>query len=334
MNHRFCARGPLRLAACLVMCVLLSGCGVVQDVKGKYYLQSKSFEAGAESFRAELAEDPANPRANFYLGRFLLAEDKPGEAAKYLKRATQYAPDDEDYLFWLGVARGEAGDTEKERDSYRRVLRMEPGHLGARLHLAHLQLKAGENEQALDNYRKVLDKRPYSTQALYNRALILGRLGRTPEEKTAWKHYLAAWPDGPLARLATDHLNDLGDFSYRNHLLGKRKVTLEKLAFQPFKPELWGGSTASLDLVGEILANAENLDLYVVAYQRNNRELARERALAVRDYLLENFDLPSERVKPSWFGVAERIKVSGETFEEGQSVNLFAVSANKSGSSL
>ena len=64
------------------------------------------------------------------------------------------------------------------------------------------------------------------------------RLGRTPEEKLAWHEYLSIYPSGAMARRATANLNYLSDFAYRNHKLGPRTITTEKIYFEPFSPKL------------------------------------------------------------------------------------------------
>lgn len=309
----------------LILSAAAISCGVKQEVMGQYFLKSGNFEQGLDNFREALKEDPGDPAANYYMGRFLLAEEQPDKAVGHFSRAAGSRPDNADYRFWLGVAHGESGDEASERRDYLAALGLDAGHLPARTYLAHLQLKAGENEKALANYNKVLEKWPYSPQALYNRALILGRLERVPEEKTAWKLYLAAWPEGPLARLAASHLNSLGDFSYRNHVLGKRTVTLEKLKFNPLGGRLEDNKSASLDLVGEIMERSPALTLYVTAYQMNNESLARDRAMSVKNYLTERFRVGPDRIRTSWFADPEKIEVGGRTFEELESVNLFAI---------
>jgi tetratricopeptide (TPR) repeat protein len=312
-------------AIVMFLVVSLSSCGIKQQFKGRYFLSAEKYEQGVDNFRAELDENPNDPAANYFMGRFLLGAEKPEKAAEHFSRAVRYDPDNADYRFWLGVAHGEAGAVEEERKNYLAALELEPDYLMARTYLAHLQLKSGENEKALENYEKVLEKWPYSAQALYNRALVLGRLGRTPEEKLAWKLYLGAWPEGVLARHAADHLNSLGDFTYRNHVLGKRVVTLEKPAFEPLGAELKDGKSASLDLVGEILEQSPSLILHVITYQLNNEELARKRALTVKRHLSGSFDIDSDRIKASWFPAPEAIEIRDRTFEQPESINLFAL---------
>ena len=307
---------------------LLGGCAVKEQFQGQYYLNSGKTEEGVQTFRRVVAENPDDAKANYFLGRFLLAEEKPEEALPHLKKAASRDPENADYHFWHGFASEEAGQTELARAGYERALALEENHIQALTALGHNQLKNKEVESALTTYQKVLELWPSSPSALYNRALILKSLKRTPEEKLAWQWYLSYYPEGPLARRATTHLNSLGVFDYRLHILGLRKLVLGKIRFEAFSDRVDQNSVFWLDKVGNVLVNAPELKLYVLVYQKNNLELAKARAKNVRGILLERFpSLTGERIGISWFDVPERIEAGGRTFSENESVNLFAVSS-------
>jgi len=50
---------------------------------------------------------------------------------------------------------------------------------------------------------------PRSSEALFNRALILEHLGRTTDARAAWQHYLETDPRSPWAAEARAHLGDI-----------------------------------------------------------------------------------------------------------------------------
>ena len=155
-----------------------------------HYVETRNYVKGEAIFRQAVKENPVNPEANYYLGRFLLAKKKKKEALSYLEKAVSYAPKDADYIFWLGVAYGENGKREKEKKMYLKALAQEEKHLQSLIYLGHTQLRSKEYSAALASYEKALKIWPYSPSALYNRALVLKYLGRTPEEKLAWLEYL------------------------------------------------------------------------------------------------------------------------------------------------
>ena len=124
---------------------------------------------------------------------------------------------------------------------------------------------------------------------MFNRALILKHYGRKAEEKRAWEAYLNYYPDGPMAIQAVENLNKLGDFEYRNYVIGKRTITFKKIVFEPFSPKILRESYPSIDVLGEILKNNQSDSIHIVAYQVNNKKLAERRAKSIKKYLLQNF---------------------------------------------
>ena len=107
-----------------------------------------------------------------------------------------------------------------ERKSYLKALSLDKKHLQSLIYLAHNFFDANEYKNALTYYSKALKLQAYNKSALYNRALSLKKLGRTPEEKLAWKTYLEYYPAGKLAQNAVRFSNTLGVFDYRNHIIG------------------------------------------------------------------------------------------------------------------
>ena len=189
------------------------GTSLKLHAQGRHYLETRDYKKGESLFRRAVKENPANPAANYYLGRFLLAKQKNEGALSYLKKAVSLDPKDADYNFWLGLAYGENGKRKEERQKYKKALALDPKHLQSLIYLGHSQLRSKEYNDALVSYKKAMKIWPFSPSALYNRALIMKILGRTPEAKLAWLEYLDLYPAGALARRATDHLNLLSDFS-------------------------------------------------------------------------------------------------------------------------
>ena len=322
----------------MLSALFLGGCAVGQsinavgrsiknNVQGTHYLQTKNYSQGELTFHEAVKQDPENPQPNYYLGRFLLAEKKPKQALPYLQKASSLDPKDTDYLFWKGVALGELGKRRQERENYQKVLKVKKKHLQALIYLGHNQLKDKHYESALAAYRKALEIWPHSPSSLYNRALIARILKRAPEEKVGWQAYLSAYPSGALAIRAADHLNRLGDFSYRNQYLGARTVTLTKIWFEPFGSKLAPGSLSSLNVVGATASNMGEGKLQMVVYQENNKKLARSRALSIKKYLQKKFPkLKKNGIGTSWFAQAEILKIQGKKLKNPESVRFFVTS--------
>lgn len=321
----------------IILFPLLNGC-VVKDlgntvgntIKGDYYLQNKDHREGREAFRQEVEDNPDSASARYYYGRFLLQGDENKAALTQLKKATELEPGKVDYLFWTGVAYGALDKKKSEEQYYRKALALNKKHLQSHIYLGHNLLEQKKYTESLSQYEKALRIWPQSPSSLYNRALILKKLGRTPEEKGAWLNYLALYPSGGLARRATDHLNYLGDFSFRNHHIGPRTITIEKIWFDPISNRIADDSKESLKLIGAVIKNRKNGTLQIVTFQKKNIDLAKKKAVAIKKFLLKEFpELNSQDIGISWFDKAQTITVSKKKRKIDESVSFFIRSGKK-----
>jgi len=315
----------------LLCLILLNGC-VVKNIgttvehtfKGDYYLSNEKYEQGRESFAVEVAENPESSLANYYYGRFLLQDGEYEQALQHLLKARTLDPENADYQFWSGIAFGAEKDTKKEEESYRRALAIDKNHLQSMVYLGHIEFRKKNYQKALALYSKALEIWPESPSALYNRALILHKLGRSPEERRAWLAYLSLYPSGAKARRATQYLNILNNFTYRNHKIGLRTITTEKIWFEPFVAQLSFSSHDSLNLIGTVYSDHKSGKLQIIVYQKNNEKLAREKAHAIKQYLLEEFPTQdSKKIGISWFAEPQKFTISGKKLSIDESVSFF-----------
>ncbi len=306
-----------------VFVVFPGGCAFLRVAKGNYYLDNKKYREGIEAFEEELKANPESAEAQYFMGRFQLAENHPKEARNFLQQAVKLSPKKADYHFWLGVAYAANKESDLERKSYLRAIELDDKHVQALTYLGHNQLDKFEYENALNTYNKVLKLSPNNPSALYNRALILKHFGKTLEERLAWKEYLALYPSGAMGQQAAMNLNELGDFAYRNYLIGSRTVTLKKIRFEPLTPKLQKNSHESLDFLGEILQKNKAIAIHIVAYQKDAKKMAELRAKSIKIYLLNKFpEIESSRLMVSWFGITEEIRAGTKTFREDESINF------------
>lgn len=307
---------------------LLSGCSaglmLKNSFQGNRYLNNKDYKQGELTFRDAVAQTPSDPLANYYLGRFLLAQEKPQQALPYLQKAASLKSSKTDYLFWQGRAQGAIGDLKKERASYLKVLLIDKKHVPALTYLGHNQFKEKEYKAAQATYTKVLSLQPNRPSALFNQALISRILKQPKEERAGWLTYLSKYPAGDFAVLASGYLNLSGDFSYQSHNLGGQKVALPKVQFQPLTAKITSTSLRSLNIVGRAATKIENGKLQVVVFQKSNKKLAKNRAISIREYLIRKFPtLTPERIGISWFGVPEKRVFQREVTQNPESVRFF-----------
>ena len=287
-------------------------------------MKSGEYIQAEQTFKQAVLQNPESDLAHYYLGRFLLAQNKGTEALPSFKRAVQLEPRNPKYHFWLGLTYGETGNVKAERGQYEKALRLKKHYAQARLYLGHLQLKDGNLIKALQSYDDVLEQIPTNGAALYNRALILDIQKKTAKATKGWLAYLKWYPAGKHAILATNHLNRLGDYSYENHSFGRRTVTLTEIKFLRSKNRISVSAYPSLRLVGAIISNLEKGTLQIIVYKEGNTTLAQQRALLVKSTLLDLFPSLSEsRIQISWFGTREILQRDGQRYSKGESVRFF-----------
>jgi tetratricopeptide (TPR) repeat protein len=295
-------------------------------IKGEYYLQEGKYDRGVAEFRERIAQTPSDAAAHYYLGRFYLIQKHTAPAVEQLSRAVSLAPDQADYHFWLGMAYAEDRKPALERDCYIRALFVDKHHWQALLFLSHNRMKAREYEPALDGYTRLLEKVPDNPQALYNRALILRILGRTAEANGAWKVYLGHYPSGALSRQAADFLNEGRDFTYQNHRIGKRILTLKQIQFEPEILAVQKESLPVMNILGRFLTDHPKTVLHVVVYEKNEPGLAERKAKAVKKALLSTHPgLTAGQIRVSWFGAAGQVKVNGRIIPADHLVHFFTL---------
>lgn len=303
-----------------VLTVMLAGCA---GVRGEYYLAGEQYSEGHEHFEEVVASEPGNASAQYYLGRMLLAKDKPQDSLMHFQKAVAIAPEDDTYHFWLGINYWAIMDYRKERQAYKRALELNPHKTYARLYLGHNYLDQKEWKKALEQYQLVLKKNKYDPEALFNKASALRGLKRNKEEHAALLAYLKYYPDGQLALRAVDRLNLLGDFSWRNHYIGKRKVSFIAVSCKKGTAEIKPDTKASLKLLGAMLKNSPDLSVNVVVYVKGDAKLAKKRAVAIREYITTYMpDVEKKQLPLSWFSRAEVLRAERTYVVLNESVQL------------
>ncbi|MBM3501146.1 MAG: tetratricopeptide repeat protein, partial [Armatimonadetes bacterium] len=120
--------------------LLLSAAAPAADLGTALKLFRAEDHAAAEAeLRAVLAEAPEDLSARFWLGRALLEQGKPKEAADELQAVVTKKPDSVDSRLWLSVALSRQGRQADARRQLEQLLAREPNHQEARELLAQVE---------------------------------------------------------------------------------------------------------------------------------------------------------------------------------------------------
>lgn len=248
-----------------------------------------------------------NAQAGFLVGRGLLAAGKGDEALAMIQHVSQLAPENPEYLFWLGTAHWSLGDTEMEQLSYRKAVQADPDYLPALVNLGHNLLENKESEEALQTYNRVLAIAPDHQVALYNRALAISLTGNSGQAINAWKKYLDSHRSGKWAYRAVQHLNERGDFSYRQYQIGVRRIILNQ---EVLLGSLTAEKKREVDYLAEIFQRAPVADLNLTLFYEGDAEKARIQALTLKSLLSNSLQNHNKRIKISWFAEAEAVETA------------------------
>ena len=261
-----------------------------------------------------------NSEANFFIGRGLLAAGQWEKAVPFLQQASLLVPENPEYRLWEGVALGKQGNKEGEREVYKKTIRRHPGYVPARLYLGHNLLENGQHDAALAEYNRVLAIAPDERTALYNRALAYQLLGQKEQEAAAWREYLISQRTGIWAYRAVEHLNELGDFTFRSYQIGFRRIILnQKLLLGMNSP----ARQRENDLLADAFTQASGNLLNIVVFQADDIIRAGKQARDLKYFITDN--LAGKSVNISWFGQPESVHTaSGKQFPLPKSLLIFS----------
>ncbi len=314
------ARPALRVAlACACLLLFFSG-GVLVGRLGEQPMQPSASLTPQTTPVAEIGslEDAS---ASLMVGRGLVMAEKADQALPFLERAVRLDPGKAETHFWLGVGYAGASRPNLEQQSYQRALLLDPGHIESRLYLAHSLMEQKQWKQALSQYDKVLDRDPGHLEALYAKGLAAQMLGEEQTSREAWVSYLQLSRQGKWALRAVNHLHRLGDFSWRTHQVGLKRMIVPEIRFQDRQPV--PESVFELQELARMLEQSPQLTLHVVTYASGDLALARDRALMLRTLILSlTPGVDPGRVQASWFDVPDLKSIGAKTVELKQSVRF------------
>jgi choline-sulfatase len=189
------------------------------------------FEGAAAALSNSARQASASPETRQRLARLYLESGKPQDAIALL---SSVLPDDPDGLDLRGAALADAGRPAEARRDFVAAVAANPRHAGALFHLGALSLKEGDAaaarqwlerslaarphsastfaalglarsalgdpEGALDCWDKALALDPTLYDTLYNRAVLLGKLGRADEARKGLEEFLRVCPPARFPR--------------------------------------------------------------------------------------------------------------------------------------
>lgn len=264
-----------------------------------------------------------NARANYLIGRGLLAGDRGEAALVFFRKAVELEPMSAEYVHWQGIAYWRVGNKELERQSYLQTVQHHPDFVPSLLYLGNSYLESGSYRDALKYYERVLQNDQHNPEALYNSALVHQRLDNQSMEQQIFKEYLVSHRTGKWAYRAVDHLHQLGDYSYRVFRIGIHNLIIN------VSDLVLAGSIAQkneLKMLADAVNQTAGQDIQIVVYNKEQKEEARETALKLRNLLRDLIDHENAApIRVSWFDTGETISSKNSDKQElSESIFIFS----------
>jgi tetratricopeptide (TPR) repeat protein len=158
----------------------------------------KDLASRAETLLARLNLAPAQPEAYVECARLLQRLERREEAVDVLiAGAAQH--EDPMVLRPLGMALAEAGRKEEARETWQRVLAVDPSDYDGHNNLGVLLQEAGRLGEAIESLRRAANIDPRNASALNNLGVALAEARRLEESVACYRRALALAPDFTIA---------------------------------------------------------------------------------------------------------------------------------------
>ena len=263
-----------------------------------------------------------DPKASFLAGRGLMTAGLVAEALPLLQKASLSSPDNPEYAYWEGLCYWANGMPAKEHSSYMRGVSSSPDTVPLLLNLGHNLLEQEKLGDALVQYSRVLTVAPHEQTALYNSGLIYNLQQDSHNEITAWKTYLQYYRSGKNSFRAVTRLNNLSDFTYRIYHLGTRKIILHQSTLVKMSPPEEVHN--EVEILAEGLRNDPRLQLDIVFFHEGDALTARKKAILLKENIVAAVGEKEEkRVRLSWFGEKETVRIANGNYQLPESLLLF-----------
>jgi tetratricopeptide (TPR) repeat protein len=151
---------------------------------GKAYYESARFEEAAEAYRAVLAADPNYAGAHRELGKVLVSQ-RDSAAEKEFAAALQQDPNDSEALYFLGGFLIQEDRLQEAVPPLERARALNPGFWGTYFYLGKMKSQTGQPREAVPLLQKAAELNPGETAVYYQLGRALSACGREGEARRA-----------------------------------------------------------------------------------------------------------------------------------------------------
>ena len=152
-------------------------------------LEQYDYREAAASFRRALAADPRIAAARLNLAIALLYDSQLEEADREARAAADQMPSAPQPAYVRGLIARLGGRDEEAMVSFRRVLAIDAGDVGARIQLGQTLIALRRNDEAIRLLDEAVKAEPFNATAAYALATAMTRAGRTEDSRRAMARF-------------------------------------------------------------------------------------------------------------------------------------------------
>ena len=152
-------------------------------------LEQYDYREAAASFRRALEADPRLAAARLNLAIALLYDSQLDEADREARAAADQMPSAPQPPYVRGLIARLAGRDEEAAASFRRVLAIDPGDVGARIQLGQTLIAERRNDEAIRILDEAVRAEPFNATAAYGLATAMTRAGRADDSRQAMARF-------------------------------------------------------------------------------------------------------------------------------------------------
>jgi len=173
---------------------------------GVALLEQFKFSEAADQFHRALQIDPTLALARINLCIALYYEPDPESALREAKAAASNLPDAPQPQYLLGLIAKSQNRSEDAATAFQRVLKIDPGDVGANVNLGQMYLQQRKYAEAVPLLRTALQDEPYNETATYVLGLVLSRSGQRDEGQKMMERFQALRKGGYGTKIDKDYL--------------------------------------------------------------------------------------------------------------------------------
>jgi len=188
---------------------------------------AKALPDSLPKLEAAVKKNPKDAKAQYRLGVAYLDRDRPQEAERAFKAATEVKPDYLEAWVNLGAAQDAIGHGAQARESYRGALALRADDEIAMCRMASSYYATGLRDSAMMMIRQTMKQHPKSHCAYFTLGVAYADGGMFKEAIAAWNKVGEYAPGSPEAESASESVRLLKDY------LGKDSVRVASAETKP-----------------------------------------------------------------------------------------------------